>query len=62
MLKRSPHSEMVIEDYKKSKEFIDVALDVMKEMITKYLQVQVDGIKAVGPKFLLVRWGHFVIS
>lgn len=52
----------MVEDYKKIKEFTDVALDVMNEEIARYLHMLVDKIKEVDPKFPLTNYEPLVIS
>lgn len=44
---------MAIERYKKSDELVDASLEVMKSEIVALVQVVVDNIKVVDPKFPL---------
>lgn len=52
-MKGVPTSATVVEYYKKSGDFTDVALDVIKKEIVRNLQMLVDNIKEFDPNFPL---------
>lgn len=52
-MKGVPTSAIVVEYYKKSGDFTDVALDVIKKEIVRNLQMLVDNIKEFDPNFPL---------
>lgn len=52
-LKAVPSPLSVVEDFKKSEEFSECALEVIKAEAAAYLQILVDEIQGIDPKFPL---------
>lgn len=52
-LKALPFPQSVVEEFRKSDEFVDCALEVKKGEVAAYLQVLIDEIREMDPKFLI---------
>lgn len=48
-MKRVPHLETVVENYKKSEKVINTAMNMMKDEISNYLQAILENIRTVDP-------------